>query len=46
LARSTDGGKSFPSTTFFDFSGGSDHFNDKPMITADANPASPFRDRV
>jgi hypothetical protein len=46
VARSTNGGKSFPLTTFFDFSGGSDHFNDKPMITADANPASPFRDRV
>jgi len=46
VARSTDGGKTFPLTTFFDFSGGSDHFNDKPMITADANANSPFRDRV
>ncbi|MGB4784198.1 MAG: sialidase family protein, partial [Candidatus Acidiferrum sp.] len=24
----------------------SNHFNDKPMITADANPASPFRDHI
>src|SRR5256886_9941118 len=39
VARSTDGGKTFPLTTFFDFSGGSDHFNDKPMITPDANTA-------
>jgi hypothetical protein len=46
VARSSDGGKTFPLATFFDFSGGSDHFNDKPMITADANAASPFRDRV
>ena len=46
VAKSTDGGKTFPTSTFFDFSGGSDHFNDKPMITADANPNSPFRDRV
>ena len=46
VAKSTDGGKSFPAATFFSFSGGSDHFNDKPMITADANPASPNRDNV
>ena len=46
VARSSNGGKSFPLATFFDFSGGSDHFNDKPMITADANPSSPFRDQV
>ena len=46
VARSTDGGKTYPSVNFFSFSGGSDHFNDKPMITADANPASPFRDNV
>src|SRR6266849_2244958 len=46
VARSSDGGKTFPIATFFDFSGGSDHFNDKTMITADANPLSPFRDRV
>jgi hypothetical protein len=46
VARSTDGGKSYPQANFFGFSGGSDHFNDKPMITADANLTSPFRDNV
>jgi hypothetical protein len=46
VARSGDGGKTYPNVTFFSFSGGSDHFNDKPMITADSNPASPFRDNV
>src|ERR1051326_9106849 len=45
-ARSQDGGKSSPLSTFFDFASGSDHFNDKPMITADANAGSPFRDNV
>lgn len=46
VARSQDGGKSYPAATFFASSGGSDHFNDKPMIAADSNPDSPFRDRV
>jgi hypothetical protein len=46
VAKSTDGGKTYPTVTFFSFSGGEDHFNDKPMITADANPGSPFRDNV
>src|SRR5437764_2791603 len=46
VARSTDGGRTYPQATYFSFSGGSDHFNDKPMITADANPNSPFRDNV
>ena len=46
VARSTDGGTTYPNVTFFEFSGGSSHFNDKPMITADTNPASPFRDSV
>jgi hypothetical protein len=46
VARSTDGGKSYPQFTLFGFQSGSNHFNDKPMITADANPASPFRDRL
>src|SRR5436190_314538 len=46
VARSTDGGKTYPAVTYFSFSGGENHFNDKPMITADANPASPFRDNV
>src|SRR5712691_5500225 len=46
VARSTDGGKTYPTATFFDFENGTNHFNDKPMITADQNPASPFRDNV
>lgn len=46
VAKSIDGGKSFPAATFFSFSSGSDHFNDKPMITADRNPRSPFRDSI
>src|SRR5215813_12625811 len=46
VARSTDGGKTYPSVTFFAFEGGANHFNDKPMITADTNLNSPFRDNV
>jgi hypothetical protein len=46
VAKSTDGGKTYPAASFFSFSGGQDHFNDKPMITADTNIGSPFRDRV
>jgi hypothetical protein len=46
VARSTDGGRTYPQFTLFSLEGGSGHFNDKPMITADANPASPFRDAV
>ena len=46
VARSTDGGKTYPAVTFFSFESGSNHFNDKPMITADTNPTSPFRDNV
>ena len=46
VAKSTDGGKSYGSVNFFSFSGGSDHFNDKPMITTDIAPASPFRDNI
>lgn len=46
VAKSTDGGKSFPAVTFFGFSSGQDHFNDKPMITADQNSKSPFRDNI
>jgi len=45
VARSTDGGRTW-SPSFFGFSGGSDHFNDKPMITTDRSQSSPFRDRV
>ncbi len=46
VARSTDGGKSYAQLTLFGFQSGSNHFNDKPMITADTNAASPFRDRI
>jgi hypothetical protein len=46
VARSTDGGASYPSVTFFAFNPGKDHFNDKPMITSDTNAGSPFRDNV
>lgn len=46
VARSIDGGKTYPTVTFFSYEGGSNHFNDKPMITADQNQASPYRDNV
>ena len=46
VARSGDGGKSYPTVDFFSFSGGGDHFNDKPMIAADANARSPYKDSV
>jgi hypothetical protein len=46
VAKSTDGGKTYPSLNTFSFSSGSDHFNDKPMITADSAAGSPFRDNV
>jgi len=46
VSRSTDGGRAYPQFTEFSVSGGSDHFNDKPMITVDTNLASPFRDAV
>src|SRR4030095_5990312 len=46
VARSTDGGATYPSVTYFSFETGSNHFNDKPIIAADTNAASPFRDNV
>src|SRR5205807_10254468 len=46
VARSTDGGRTYPSVSYFSSEGGENHFNDKPMITADTNPGSPFLDRV
>jgi hypothetical protein len=45
VARSSDGGRSW-TPNYFGFSAGSDHFNDKPMITTDRNAGSPWRDRV
>src|SRR5260370_17987962 len=46
VARSIDGGKSYPQLTLFGFQSGSNHFNDKPVITPHFNPARPFRDRI
>src|SRR5205085_10539974 len=46
VARSTDGGRTYPDVTYFSTEGGSNHFNDKPMITTDTNQTSPFRDNV
>ena len=46
VARSTDGGRTYPTLTLFSQEGGENHFNDKPMITADTNPLSPFRDNL
>jgi hypothetical protein len=46
VAKSTDGGQTYPNANFFGFQSGSNHFNDKPMITADTNSGSPFRNNV
>src|SRR5205085_1035960 len=46
VAKSTDGGKTYPSVNFFSFENGTNHFNDKPMITADTNAGSNLRDNV
>jgi len=46
VARSSDGGRTYPNVTYFSFETGANHFNDKPMIAADTNLASPYRDSV
>ena len=46
VARSTDGGKTYPGVSYFSFESGSNHFNDKPLITADVNAGSPFQNNV
>jgi hypothetical protein len=46
VAKSSDGGKTYPNVTFFSFENGTNHFNDKPMITADTNAGSALRDNV
>ena len=46
VARSIDGGRTYPQFTLFSLEGGTNHFNDKPMIAADTNVSSPFRDSV
>ncbi len=38
VARSTNGGQTYSSVNFFGFEGGSNQFNDKPMITVDNGP--------
>src|SRR5256714_383053 len=45
-ASTNVGGKTYPEVTYFSFENGTNHFNDKPMITADTNASSPFRDNV
>lgn len=46
VAKSSDGGKTWPQVTFFNLNSGTGKFNDKPMIAVDTNPTSPFRDSV
>jgi hypothetical protein len=46
VAKSLDGGKTWPQVTFFNFNSGSGKFNDKPYIAVDTNPQSSFRDSV
>ncbi len=46
VAKSTDGGRTYPSVSYFSFATGGDHFNDKPMITTDRNARSPFQNNV
>jgi hypothetical protein len=45
VARSTDGGSTWPLLTQFSFDPGQNHFNDKPMITVDQSGGA-FRDNV
>lgn len=46
VARSGDGGQTYPFVNYFSASGGSGHFNDKPMIAADTSSTSPYKDNV
>ena len=46
VARSRDGGQTYSQANFFGFQSGSNHFDDKPMIAADTNASSPFRDNI
>ncbi len=45
VARSSDAGRTW-TATYFDPQTGGSMFNDKPMITVDTNPGSPFFNRV
>src|SRR6266568_2196058 len=38
VAKSSDGGKTWPQVTFFNFNSGSGKFNDKPYLAVDTNP--------
>src|SRR6266487_295097 len=46
VAKSTDGGKTWPQVRFFNFTSGTGKFNHNPMIAVDTNPKSPFRDNI
>jgi hypothetical protein len=46
VAKSSDGGATWPQVTYFNFNSGGGKFNDKPMIAVDTNPSSPYRDSV
>jgi hypothetical protein len=46
VAKSFNGGQTWPQVTFFNFNSGSGKFNDKPYLAVDTNPHSPFRDSV
>lgn len=46
VARSADGGQTYPFVSYFSAAGGSDHFNDKPMIAADTSAQSPYKDNL
>jgi hypothetical protein len=46
VAKSTDGGATWPQVTYFNYNNGTGKFNDKPMIAVDTNPSSRYRDSV
>ncbi|HEX8975278.1 MAG TPA: sialidase family protein [Solirubrobacteraceae bacterium] len=46
VAKSFDGGQTWPQVTYFNFNSGGGKFNDKPMIAVDTNPSSPHHDSV
>jgi hypothetical protein len=46
VAKSTDGGQTWPQVTYFNFISGNGPFNDKPMIAVDTNAGSPYKDTV
>lgn len=46
VARSSDGGQTYPQVALFSFATGGNHFNDKPILAADTNVRSAFRDNV